>query len=79
MPLITSTSAALDVTTIAKLPKLALDVPSLTPMVMFGYVPTCAGLGVPDNTPVEVLKVAQLGRLLIENASALPAGSLAFG
>jgi hypothetical protein len=46
---------------------------------MFEYVPTCAELGVPDSSPVDVLKVAQLGRLLIANVSALPAASLALG
>ena len=79
MPLMTGVSDALSVTTFAKLLRLALEVPSLTTMVMFEYVPTCAELGVPDSSPVDVLKVAQLGRLLIANVSALPAASLALG
>ena len=57
MPLMTGVSDALSVTTIAKLLRLALEVPSLTTMVMFEYVPTCAELGVPDSSPVDVLKV----------------------
>jgi len=86
MPLMTGvsdalgvTTDALGVTTIAKLLRLAVEVPSLTAMVMFEYVPTCAELGLPDSSPVEVLKVAQLGPLTIANVSALPAASLALG
>lgn len=75
----TGVSDALRDTTIAKLRRLALEVPSLTAMVMFEYVPTCAELGVPDSSPVDVLKVAQLGPLMIANVSALPAASLALG
>jgi hypothetical protein len=75
----TGVSDAIGVTTIAKLLTLALDVPSLTTMVMFEYVPACAELGEPDSSPVDVLKVAQLGQLAIANASALPAALLACG
>jgi hypothetical protein len=35
--------------------------------------------GVPDSLPVEVLKLAQLGLLLIEKVSACPSGSAAAG
>ncbi len=79
MPLMTGVSDELGVTTIAKLARLAVDVPSLTAMVMFEYVPTCAEFGVPDSSPVDVLKVAQFGPLAIANVSALPAASLALG
>jgi len=62
LPLMTGMSGALGVTTIAKVLSAALVVPSLTRMVMSEYVPTCAGLGVPDSSPVAVLNVAQIGR-----------------
>ena len=57
----------------------ALDVPSLTLITMFEYVPTLAAAGVPLNRPVLVLKLAQEGLLLIENVSVLPLGSVVVG
>lgn len=53
--------------------------PSLTPMMMFEYAPTLPSVGCPVSTPVVVLKLAQLGRLLIEYVSESPFGSLAVG
>ena len=57
----------------------ALDVPSLTLITMFEYVPTLAAAGVPLSWPVPVLKLAQEGLLLIENVSVLPLGSVVVG
>jgi hypothetical protein len=57
----------------------ALEVPSLTLMSMFEYVPTFAAAGVPLNWPVLVLKVAHEGLLLIEKVSGLPLGSVVVG
>jgi hypothetical protein len=55
----------------------ALAEPSLTLIAMLANVP--AAVGVPDNRPVVVLNVAQLGRFAIANVSVLPSGSLAVG
>ena len=57
----------------------ALDVPSVTLITMFEYVPTFAAAGVPLNWPVLVLKLAHEGLLLIENVSVLPLGSVVVG
>ena len=46
--------------------KLALNVPSLTLITMPLVTPTLLLVGVPVNAPVAVLKLAQLGLLLIE-------------
>ena len=46
---------------------------------MFEYVPTSAAAGVPDSRPVEVLKVAQSGLLLMLKASVSPSASDAVG
>ena len=59
--------------------KLALIVPSLTLIVMFEYVPTCADVGVPLIRPVLELNAAQAGRFVIVNVSELPSGSAAVG
>lgn len=50
-------------------------VPSLALITMFEYVPTCDEFGVPVNAPVLVLKLAQLGRLLMDHVSERPSGS----
>src|SRR5688500_11539016 len=50
-------------------------VPSLALITMLEYVPTLVAVGVPVSAPVEVLKVAQAGRLLIDHVSARPSGS----
>ena len=70
---------AICVTAIAKAGKETLVVPSLTPMVMFEYVPTSAAVGVPDNSPVALLKVAQLGVFFALKVSAAPLGSVVAG
>ena len=51
--------------------------PSLTEMRMFENVP--ATVGVPLRRPVLLLKLAQAGRLLTENVSVRPSGSVAEG
>ena len=56
-----------------------VEVPSLTRIVMFEYVPTFELLGVPDRRPVVVLNVAHDGLLAILKVSLLPFGSLAVG
>ena len=43
------------------------------------YDPACAAVGIPDRRPVEVLKLAQEGRLATEYVSAWPSGSVALG
>jgi hypothetical protein len=48
-------------------------------MPIFEYVPTFALLGVPLSWPVEVLKVAQLGMLVIVKVSVPPLGSVVLG
>ncbi len=67
------------VTAIAKAGKVALVVPSLTAMAMFEYVPTLAAVGVPDNSPVALLKVAQLGAFFTLKLSTVPLGSVVAG
>ncbi len=57
----------------------ACAAPSETEIETFVYEPTSAAVGVPLNRPVEVLKLAQAGRLAIENVSACPSGSEAVG
>lgn len=44
--------------------------PSLTEITIFAYVPTAAVVGVPFKFPVEVLKNAHAGLLLIRNVNA---------
>ena len=46
--------------------KLALNVPSLTLIIMPLVTPTSLLVGVPVKAPVAVLKLAQLGLLVIE-------------
>jgi len=53
--------------------------PSLTRITIFEYVPTCALVGVPDNRPVDVSNVAQLGRLEMLNVNRSSLGSVAVG
>ena len=57
----------------------ALEVPSLTLIPMFEYVPTFADAGVPLSWPVPALKLAHDGLLLIEKVSVLPLGSVVVG
>lgn len=64
-------------TVIANAGSEAVDDPSLTLMMMLEKVPVL--LGVPESLPVVVLKVAQLGRFVMENASVLPSASAALG
>ena len=52
-------------------------IPSLALMVIDEYVP--AADGVPDNNPVLLLKVAQLGWFETPKVSVLPSPSLAVG
>ena len=51
----------LSVTAIENCGNEALRVPSLTLRMIFEKVPTSAAVGVPDNSPVPLLKAAQLG------------------
>jgi hypothetical protein len=46
---------------------------------MFEYVPTCAAVGVPARRPLEVLKVAHDGVLVMLKVSLSPSASLAVG
>ncbi len=73
VPPMTGVSGPLGTTVIEKASSATLVVPSLTVMALFEYVPTCAPLGVPDNLPLAVLKLAQVGQLEIETVSGLPA------
>jgi hypothetical protein len=66
-------------TAIAKALSELLALPSLTEIVMFAYVPTSAGAGVPDSRPVLVLNVAQAGLFWTLNASVSPSASAAVG
>ena len=59
--------------------KLAVAEPSLTLIVTFEYVPTCAAVGVPLIRPVLELNVAQPGKLATLNVSGLPSASVALG
>ena len=70
---------AICVTAMAKAGRETLVVPSLALMAMFEYVPTSAAVGVPDSSPVAVLKVAQTGVFLMLKASAAPLGSVVAG
>jgi hypothetical protein len=53
--------------------------PSLTLIVTFEYVPTCAAEGVPLTRPVLELKVAQAGKFATLNVSVLPSASAPVG
>src|ERR1700733_2077308 len=53
--------------------------PSLTLITILEYVPTLALVGVPQSSPVLLLKLAHDGRFNTENVSALPDGSVALG
>ena len=55
--------------------KLAFKLPSDTVITIPELVPTSALLGVPLNSPVVVLNVAQLGRLVMLYVSVVPASS----
>ena len=66
-------------TVIEKAGRLALLLPSLTEITMLLNVPTLLEDGVPVRRPFAVLKLAQLGRFLIENPSEFPSRSLAVG
>ena len=66
-------------TVIAKAGNDVVTLPSLTRITMFEYDPTCALVGVPDRRPVEVLNVAQVGRLEMLNVNESPFASLALG
>ncbi len=70
---------AICVTAIGKAGRETLVVPLLTLMVMFGYVARSASVGVPDNFPVAVLKVAQVGAFCILKVSAAPFGFVVVG
>ncbi len=53
--------------------------PSFAVITMFEYFPTLLVDGVPDNRPVEVLKLAQDGVFEIVNTILRPLGSTAVG
>src|SRR5262245_11608587 len=55
----------------------ASAMPSVTVIAMFAYRPAAAG--VPDRRPVDALKVAHDGLLLIRNLSVCPSASDALG
>jgi hypothetical protein len=57
----------------------AVKEPSETLMTMLLYVRVCWLVGVPDNAPVVVLKLAQAGLLAIVNVRAEPSASAATG
>lgn len=66
-------------TVIANGASAAFRVPSETVITMFDVVPTCCAVGVPDNRPVVLLKLAHAGLLLMEYVSDCPSGSDATG
>ena len=66
-------------TVIAKVDNAADPVPSLTLITIPDVVPTSPAPGVPLSCPVEMLKLAHEGMLVMENVRPLPAGSLAVG
>lgn len=68
-----------DTTVIVKAGSEALATPSLTLITIPASVPTSAAVGVPLSCPLAILKLAQEGRLLMENVRPFPAGSLAVG
>ena len=70
---------AICVTAMGKAGRETVVVPLLTLMVMFEYVATSASVGVPDNSPVFVLKLAQLGSFFTLKVSAAPLGSVVVG
>ena len=53
----------------------AVEVPSLTPMRMFEYVPTSALVGMSDNWQRVLLKTAHAGAFWIEHRSSSPSAS----
>jgi hypothetical protein len=57
----------------------AENVPSLTLITMFEYVPACEDVGAPDSVPLVVLKLAQAGGFCTLNVSLSPSGSDAVG
>jgi hypothetical protein len=75
----TGISGEAAVTTRVKSGNAALDVPSVTRMLMLLYEPASAAVGTPVNAPVAVLNVAQAGQLLIAKVKGFPAASLATG
>src|SRR5918994_2117829 len=79
VPLIVGARFAEPVTVIVKGASPALSLPSLTRIWIFEYVPTLAAVGVPDNTPVALLKVSHAGRLLMLKLSVPRFSSLAVG
>ena len=66
-------------TAMAKAGNDVLVLPSLTRMVMLENVPTFELVGVPDNRPVVLLKLAHVGRFEMLNVSLSPLASLALG
>ena len=66
-------------TLIEKAGKDVLTPPAEALMTIFGYEPTCAVFGVPESSPVVVLKLAQLGSPAMEKVRVSPALSLAVG
>ena len=66
-------------TVIANAGREALATPSLALITMPEFIPMFAAAGVPLSCPVEMLKFAHEGWLVIENVRPLPAGSLAVG
>ena len=78
MPLILGASLML-VTVTAKLAKATVSVWSVTLITIPLVVPTSSLLGVPVRLPVTVLKLAQLGVLVILKVRVSPSTSLAVG
>ena len=66
-------------TVIVKAARLAEALPSDTEITMFEVLPTLAAAGVPLRRPVDVLKLAHDGLLVIENVRVCPSGSEAVG
>src|ERR1700722_19088721 len=66
-------------TTMLKAANWVFMYPSVTVIAMFEYVPTLLAVGVPDNRPVAVLKLAQDGAFATANAIFRPLGSVAAG
>jgi hypothetical protein len=78
----TATGVALAIgctTVMANAGRTAQFLPSVTRIWMLRYVPTLRRPGVPLSVPVDLLKFAHPGWLLIRNSRRLPSGSAAEG
>jgi hypothetical protein len=66
-----------DCTTMMNAGNTPFEYPSYAVITMFEYVPTLLAVGVPDNRPVVVLKLAQDGLSVMTKSIRRPFGSTA--